>query len=735
LILFAFPSIAIVRYVKPTATGLGDGSSWANASADLQAMILASAVDDEVWVMAGVYKPQKDASGNTSPADSRDKLFYMKNGVRLYGGFVGTETMLSQRNWSDNKTILSGDIDNNDTNTDGNFISENHTDIVGNNVYHIMVFAGLGINSNTTLDGFILSGGKNTTTNPSTSQTINGFSIGSFRGAALMFSGAAGQIKNCVITGNLADAGVFYINNQNNYASLITTFENCYWIGNTSIGVGVIYMHRSYTNITNNVVANNSASNGGVIYISSNMPAGNPTNINHLTMYNNTTSSSSFGPVYLQAGTNTISNSAIRNAALSSPAILTNTSTLTISNSNILGSDVNGAWNAAMGTDGGNNIDAQPLFTNTANIVGADNKYFTADDGLTLTSCSPMLNLGNNGLTTDIMGNTRPFATTVDMGAFEFQSASTVPANPTGVMVSSTNITCGQSVTLSATCSGGATVTWYSVSVGGTSLGVGSLSVSPVNATNTYYASCESSATCVSAKRAATSVINVTLPDAPSNINSSVNNVCPSTVVSLSASCVNPLSPEWYNSGNSVIGTGNSINVSPTSTSTYTVKCKTGACLSTAGSITINVLGQPTNTTTSVSYVCAGQNVTFTASCLVGTVQWYDASNGGNFLGSGTSITITPNHNTSNFFRIFPQCSNGTCTSNRVFPSSYTFYPAPTGVSASQTSLCQGQGTSINLTATCVGASSVRWYSSATGSTLLGTTNPLAQTPTVTVIA
>jgi hypothetical protein len=63
------------RYVKPTASGTGDGLSWANASANLQGMLNASASGDAVWVAAGTYKPTQDPSGSSSPADSRDKTF------------------------------------------------------------------------------------------------------------------------------------------------------------------------------------------------------------------------------------------------------------------------------------------------------------------------------------------------------------------------------------------------------------------------------------------------------------------------------------------------------------------------------------------------------------------------------------------------------------------------------------------------------------------------------------
>ncbi len=725
--LIAINSLAVIRYVKPTATGTSDGSTWANASADLQAMILASASGDEVWVMAGVYRPQKDASGNTNPTDSRNKLFYMKDGVKLYGGFAGTETTLSQRNWSDNKTILSGDIDQNDTNTDGNFISENHTDIQGNNVYHIMVFTAVGLNSNTTLDGFILTGGKTSGLNPNTSQTVNGISIGSFRGAALMFSSAAGKISNCVITGNSAESGVFYINNQNSYASLITTFENCYWIGNTSIGTGVIYMHRSFTNITNNVVANCSASNGGVIYISSNMPAGNITNINHLTMYNNTTSSSVSGPVYLQAGTNTITNSVIRNAALSSPGIITNTSTLNISNSNILGSNVNGAWNTTMGTNGGNNMDLPPLFNNTANIIGADNKYFTADDGLTLTSCSPMVNKGNTGLTTDIMGNIRPFQSQTDMGAFEFQSASTVPADPTAVSASSTSITCGQSITLSATCATG-TVTWYNVFNGGTSIGTGTgLTVTPLANPSVYYAACETSATCVNVTRISTGNISVALPTDPTNVTVSSTAVCPNTQVSLSANCTGGAIPEWYN-GTTPLSTTTPFTPTVTANITYSVKCKSGTCYSNAvNAQPIVVLGTPTNITTSIRNICGNTipAITFSATCAVGTVRWYNAPSGGSLVGTGSPFVNTPVNLTPGFNRYYPSCSNGTCESNRGTGESFAFTPVPSNVTASPSFICAS--TNVNLSASCSNGS-INWYNVATGGTSIGNTNSISQT-------
>ncbi|MEZ4638500.1 MAG: hypothetical protein R2856_26685 [Caldilineaceae bacterium] len=49
----------------------------------------------------------------------------------MYGGRAGTESTCAERDWATNVTILSGDIDQNDINTDGNNIAETWADIQG----------------------------------------------------------------------------------------------------------------------------------------------------------------------------------------------------------------------------------------------------------------------------------------------------------------------------------------------------------------------------------------------------------------------------------------------------------------------------------------------------------------------------------------------------------------------------------------------------------------------------
>ena len=88
-----------IRYVKPTATGTGDGSSWDNASGDLQKMIDELANNNpqnlagEVWVAAGKYAPQSQLISGTAYSAS----FRMRDGISVYGGFAGTETTKQER--------------------------------------------------------------------------------------------------------------------------------------------------------------------------------------------------------------------------------------------------------------------------------------------------------------------------------------------------------------------------------------------------------------------------------------------------------------------------------------------------------------------------------------------------------------------------------------------------------------------------------------------------------------
>lgn len=83
-------------------TGTNDGSSWANAyqgRLGLKAALDAAQAPAQFWIAEGTYAPS---------LGDRSASFELHSGIALYGGFVGTETQLSERNPALHETILSG---------------------------------------------------------------------------------------------------------------------------------------------------------------------------------------------------------------------------------------------------------------------------------------------------------------------------------------------------------------------------------------------------------------------------------------------------------------------------------------------------------------------------------------------------------------------------------------------------------------------------------------------------
>lgn len=94
------------------ATGANDGTSWSDAfqgRLGLQsALANLPSGDVQVWVAEGTYAP--------GPAGgSRDSHFDMRDNTAIYGGFAGGETLLDQRDPAVHITILTGDLNDDDT--------------------------------------------------------------------------------------------------------------------------------------------------------------------------------------------------------------------------------------------------------------------------------------------------------------------------------------------------------------------------------------------------------------------------------------------------------------------------------------------------------------------------------------------------------------------------------------------------------------------------------------------
>jgi predicted outer membrane repeat protein len=130
-----------IKYVTVNGAGTKDGSSWSNASDNLQKTISLSNGPTHIWIARGTYVPRVALAPNDNPQD-RNNTFGLKKDVRLYGGFSGNETSLSQRNIAANETILSGNLGG------------------GKYAHHVVLIHALEANENYYLDGLTISDGK-----------------------------------------------------------------------------------------------------------------------------------------------------------------------------------------------------------------------------------------------------------------------------------------------------------------------------------------------------------------------------------------------------------------------------------------------------------------------------------------------------------------------------------------------------------------------------------------------
>ena len=76
--------------------GTGDASSWATAGT-LDTAMNAAGAGDQVWVKEGTYT----GDGNA--------VLELKEGVSVYGGFLGTEGELESRDYQSNSTEIDGE--------------------------------------------------------------------------------------------------------------------------------------------------------------------------------------------------------------------------------------------------------------------------------------------------------------------------------------------------------------------------------------------------------------------------------------------------------------------------------------------------------------------------------------------------------------------------------------------------------------------------------------------------
>ena len=264
-------STSRIRYVKPGGTG--NGTSWEEASGDLQRMIDELADNNpqglpgEVWVAAGTYEPQSQLIQGTGYSAS----FRMRDGISVYGGFDAVSPELSK---TDRKTKEGGmpwEFTNQTILQAAYYVrNESNPSFTGNkwtltsDSRHVVWFAPMPgeegtFTQPTYLDGVTIMGGY----------AQGGTGVDDFktdRGAGVYMDGRNTYLTNSIVKENYAtgNGGGVYLKDGRVQSTLI--YNN-----NADQNGGAVYVddqglvHRS-------MLTNNSARNGAGVYLD-NQPA------------------------------------------------------------------------------------------------------------------------------------------------------------------------------------------------------------------------------------------------------------------------------------------------------------------------------------------------------------------------------------------------------------------------------------------------------------------------------
>jgi predicted outer membrane repeat protein len=275
LSLFLFLEMTSAQiFVNKNASGTNDGSSWINAFTDLQNALDAASPGEQIWIASGKYIP-------TGPTPDSSHFLVIKP-VELYGGFTGTETILSQRDWDAFPTIISGDILGDDFPGDFVFNRED-------NAHHVLIVnAG---QTTTIIDGLIFESGSTRLDDNNYAPDANDIPYNRWSGGAIYIYRSGAIIRNCIFRENDAVRGSCFFafgealtsiallvenvimkdnNGYNGAGSFVQAYldyrtRNCEFINNRGYQGGSLFFSNTNAHVEDCVFNGNSATFGGAI--------------------------------------------------------------------------------------------------------------------------------------------------------------------------------------------------------------------------------------------------------------------------------------------------------------------------------------------------------------------------------------------------------------------------------------------------------------------------------------
>lgn len=389
-------------YVNAAATGANTGLTWTDAFTSLEAALAASDAlpsVEEVWVAQGRYVP----TARTNPGDPRTATFRLRDGLSIIGGFAGGETAADQADPLTRRTILSGDVLNDDG---ANFAN------TSDNVYSVAI-----CETNGTIDGLVFTRGNASGTNPSV-------------GGGVHIASSAARFRRCEFIANQggpnSGGGV--------HAGFVGSpvFEHCRFLGNRVAGSGAgARINGGSPQFLSCIFVGNNATGAGSRGGAAATFSSYPTFLNCTAVANSATDLT--GGLHIDGG-------AAYNAGIVNSIVYFNTDSNGANTGTLAqirghnGSTVGVSRSCVQGGHAGSNISADPQL---ATLAGADGFIGTADDAPAPAQGSPAIDAGANAyaatLATDIDGRarfvddpTRPDtglggAPVIDIGAYERQ--------------------------------------------------------------------------------------------------------------------------------------------------------------------------------------------------------------------------------------------------------------------------------------------------------------------------